>query len=329
VGTWFGTRQLEAEKTPRRKRSGAVRAARLRRPPGESDEWQLIRVSVGIVEVDRSGETWRAEAELADGSTLPLVGLAGSGIAADLLEPGRSARITGIVRRAHPSATDQRFAVAPRSRKDVVLGKLAVDDGEDGRDDAGGQEDDGGGDGRASGAASDGIDQGVLAATFSSLDALENHLVRVGGRVEAVVGRRLTLDDGTASGTVRLADSVDHVVSGLRVGEVINAVGRVQRHRVRGSEVVVDSAADVRRAASLAGQETVAAAETMAMVGGISGGLGSMSLATEPEEPLPSTMGAGWALPATAALALVSMLLLGSAGFLIWRSGRVDPAAEE
>ncbi len=132
VGTWFGARQIEAEKEPRRKRTRSVRAANLRRPPVESDEWRLVRVSVRISDVERSGDTWRAEAELASGSTLPIIGLAGSGIDGGLLEDGRKARVTGLVKRAHPSATDQRFAVAPRSRKDIRLGRLlgAVDDDE-------------------------------------------------------------------------------------------------------------------------------------------------------------------------------------------------------
>ena len=250
VGTWFGARQLEAEKEPRRKRSGAVRVANLRRPPVESDEWRLVRVAVRVTDTERSGDTWRAEAELADGSTLPIVGLAGAGIDGELLEPGRAARITGIVRRAHPSASDQRFAVAPRSRKDIRLGSLRGGDGRRERGRSGPGRGDGDSD-RALAAASGGSDPGVLAATLGSLDGLEDQLVRVGGRVETVADRRLTLDDGTARGTVRLAATMKQVEPGFYVGEVINATGRVERRGARAVEVVVGSAADVRRVASL------------------------------------------------------------------------------
>ena len=315
VGTWFGARQLEAAEQPRRKRSVTVRATTLPRPPGEADEWRLVRVSVRIVDIERSGDTWRAEAELADGSTLPVVGLAGSGIESDLLEPGRSARITGIVRRAHPSATDQRFAVAPRSHKDIVLGKLRVKDDEHAAEDDAADDDE-----RAFGAASDGADTGVFAATFGSLAGLEDRFVRVGGRIEAVAGRRLTLDDGTARGTVRLATTAEYVEPGFRVGEIVNAVGRVQRHRERGSEVVVESVADVRRAASLVGQGQISAAETFAAVAGRPAAVRGPQPAPELEAPASPAFPGTWVLLAVGALALVSVLLLGSAGFLAWRS---------
>ncbi len=250
VGTWFGARQLEAAKEPRRKRTGAVRVTNLRRPPVESDEWRLVRVAVRVTDIERSGDTWRAEAELPDGSTLPIVGLAGAGIDGELLEPGRAARVTGIVRRAHPSASDQRFAVAPRSRKDIRLGSLLLDEGD--TDEGGQGQDDADGDGdRGLVAAADSSDPGVFAATFGSLDGLEGRLVRVGGRVETVADRRLTLHDGTARGTVRFAATVEQVEPGFYVGEVINTTGRVERRGARAVEVVVGSAADVRRVASL------------------------------------------------------------------------------
>ena len=71
-------------------------------------------MTVRITRVERDGDAWRAEASLGAAGTLPIVGLARSGIPADALEEGRNATITGIVKRAHPSATDQRFGIAPR-----------------------------------------------------------------------------------------------------------------------------------------------------------------------------------------------------------------------
>ncbi len=132
IGTWYGAVQLEADEPPARLGRSRATATILRRPPSESDEWRLVSVTVRIVDVERSGDTWRAEATLGAAGDLPIVGVAGSGISADALEPGRSARIVGIVKRAHPSASDQRFALAPRSRKDIELGGVVqTDQGDD------------------------------------------------------------------------------------------------------------------------------------------------------------------------------------------------------
>jgi hypothetical protein len=320
VGTWFGARQLETQATPRRKRGGKVRAADLRRPPTAADEWRLVRVAVRITDVERSGDTWRAEAVLADGATLPIVGLAGSGIDRDLLEDGRAARITGLVKRAHPSASDQRFAIAPRSRKDIDLGRLhrqGDDDGTDERDD----------DERASGAAS-ADDDGVSAATLSSLDGLEGRIVRVGGRVEAVRQRRLTLDDGTAAGTVRLAERAGPLDPSLELGDVVNAVGRVQRRRDQTMEVVVGSAADLRRAAStrveaLSADRPVAARLPLAVASSLeSAGPADGTTASPPTSRV-------WYLFLLGAIALVACGSLVAASLLAWHQHRQPPEAPD
>jgi hypothetical protein len=317
VGTWFDARQLEAETLPRVKRRGAVRATGLRRPPAETDEWMLVRVSVRIADVERDGDTWRAEAELSDGSTLPIVGLAGSGIEGDLLESGRSARITGLVKRAHPSATDQRFGVAPRSRRDIRLGRLQPSDEEA----VGGPDDVADGDDPdVYGVASVSADSGVFAATLGSLDGLQDRLVRVGGRVEAVAERRLTIDDGTATGTVRLADTALPVDPEFRIGEVVNAVGRVRRHRARGPEVVVESVADVRRAASLLGSDDSLAVRDTGVATGRSPS--AVPVDSDGSERPPEGFVPGPALLLLGAIGLASLALLGAAGFIAWSSTR-------
>ena len=319
VGTWFGTRQLEAEKTPHRKRSRVVRPANLKRVPTEADEWKLVRVAVRITHIERSDDTWRAEAELADGSSLPVVGLAGAGIDAELLEPGRAARVSGIVRRAHPSASDQRFALAPRSRKDIRLGRLLALDDDDGRQDDDDRDDDDVGTWAAAGtpAAPD-----VFAATFGALDGLEGRLVRVGGRVEAVGDRSLTLDDGTAAGRVRLDDGIERFQPGFRMGEVVNAVGRVRRHRQRGSEVVVDSLADLRRAASLGASAVTQTTDRYAVVAALQADIELEAVEAEPPvQPAQASL-TGWAVLAICGLALASVSLLGAAGFVAWRGAR-------
>ena len=248
VGTWYGTRQLEAASTPKRKGRARVKPATLSHPPTEVDEWRLVKAWLTITEVARDGDTGRAEATLRSGVALPVAGLAGAGIDGQLLEPGRRARITGIVRRAHPSASDQRFALAPRSRKDIRLGEL-IDDPHDGDGDDGGDDDD---DDDIAAWGPNGIAaDGVVAATLVSLAGLDERVVRVGGRVTAITEQRLTLDDGTASGVVRIPQAVVPISPELQLGEVVNATGRVKRRTGGRREVVVDSAADIRRAAML------------------------------------------------------------------------------
>ena len=316
VGTWYDALQLEAESTPRPQGRRRVVASPLRRPPVASDEWRLVRVAVRITDIERDGDTWRAEAELADGASFPIVGLAGSRIDPTPLEPGRSARITGLVRRAHPAASDQRFAVAPRSRKDLAFGPRVAPAAAGTVAD---ELDTGTGDGSTPMAGDvAGADAVVLTATLGSLAGFVDQVVRIGGRVEAVDGRRLTLDDGTGRGTVRLGDAIEPVALALRVGEVLNATGLVQERRT-GLQVVVAAAADVRRAA-----RPVAAPMTALLSGAGSGR--DTGLADAPPT-------AAVVAPATAALDLPPLLalvglagsalaLLTTAAVLTWRAMR-------
>lgn len=317
VGTWFGTVQLEADDKPRVKGRGRVRATPLRRAPTEADEWRLVSVRIGVSDVERSGETWRAEVALAGGGRLPIVGLAGSGLEPDLLEPGREAWVTGIVRRAYPTASDQRFAVAPRSRADIRLGRLVVEDaadevlGPDGGDSAG--------DSPALGV----DDDGAVMATLGTLSQLNDRLVRVGGRLERVSERLLTLDDGTASGSVRLTDGMDAIEPVLRVGEVLNVTGRVRRRGRTAHEVVVESAADVRRAVSVSRPSTTRVSGALAgQVQGV-GAIPTVGPVTDEEGG--AAAGAGIdSLPLMLFAALVgaASLCFGAVGFLHWRARR-------
>jgi hypothetical protein len=251
VETWFGATQLEADEKPRSRGQRRVSASTLRRPPEASDEWRLVAVGVRITDVERDGETWRAEATLGSAGAVPIVGLARSGISADAIEEGRTARIVGIVRRAHPSASDQRFAIAPRSAKDVRLGRAVRAAGGDDEDDDGDDDD-----GSAIGIAAVGRgDDGLLIAGLGSLDSLADRQVRVGGRLERIAGRQLTLRDDTGSGAVRAPASAVELAPALALGEVLNVSGVVRRRGNGTSEVVVTSVADIRRAASLAAPE--------------------------------------------------------------------------
>lgn len=319
VGTWFGTVQLEADAKPRVKGGRRVEPSVLRRPPGEADESSLVTVRVAITDVERSDDTWRAEASLSSGARLPIAGLAGSGIAADVLEPGREAVITGIVRRAYPTATDQRFAVAPRSRKDIDLGRLVVAGspgaGADGLDDADGID--------GAGTAAENID-GAIVATLGTLPELDDQVVKVGGRLEQVVDRLLTLHDGTAEGKVRLGEGVVAIEPALRVGEVLNVTGRVRRRGRDSHEVVVDSAADVRRAVS------VTRPSTWSLLAGTGNDVLSIGSIPTVGPVTPHATSEAQGVPPALHSLLVLLLLggaaacLGTVGFLVWRSRRPD-----
>jgi DNA/RNA endonuclease YhcR with UshA esterase domain len=247
VETWFGAPQLEAAATPKRKGRKRVVPSVLRRPPTERDEWQLVVVTVRVNDVERSGETWRALTTLGAAGEIPVAGVAGSAIPSDTLEDGRTARIVGIVRRAHPQATDQRFTIVPRSTKDIrlgravddeagdgVVGPLAVVEGDDG-----------------AGGAGIALQDAAVAASLGSLDGFTGRVVRVGGRLDDVRARSFMLDDGTARRLVRLGSGSGEVRPQLREGEVVNVTGRVRKRKGAASEVVVRSAKDVRRAADL------------------------------------------------------------------------------
>ena len=58
----------------------SISPAALSRPPGERDEWQLVRLSGTVLKVERLGDRWRAEIQLADGAKVPIQGQAGVGI---------------------------------------------------------------------------------------------------------------------------------------------------------------------------------------------------------------------------------------------------------
>ena len=304
VGTWYDGRQLEAEETPQRVREGRAVPTILRRPPDSGDEWQLVAVTVRIADVERDGDAWRAEATLGAAGDLPIVGLAASGTSADGLEPGRAARIVGIVKRAHPSASDQRFAIAPRSAADIELGDSAP-----GGDPAGP-----GATGGAQGPADPGRtgvagDWAAPATTLDALATLADEVVRIGGRVTRIDGRRLTLDDGTAAVDLRLAAAVEPFEPGLQVDEVLNVVGRV-RGRPGRLEVMVRSSADVRRAvlAEPAGEEAPAAATSLAS-GRLPDGMAAPELLEGPAVPSDAPP----LLPLALVLAGLAVLLVGGA----------------
>jgi hypothetical protein len=248
VGAYYGAPQLAADAPVERLgRVGDPPPYRVTRGPlPEALEWRLIVAAGRIVELHRFGDSWRAELELPGGDRLPIVGLARSGIAASALEVGRSATVTGIVRRPYPTASDRRFALVPRGPSDVAVGP-AIDGRASSRAGAGAAS--GGGPG---GSTSAGPSAGTLPIDVELGDLAGNagRVVRVGGLVVGVDGLLVSLDDGSASVVVRLPEAADTLAADLRRGEAVNAVGRVVALG-DGWQVVVAGPADVWRAASL------------------------------------------------------------------------------
>jgi hypothetical protein len=98
---------------------GSLPAPRpLAEAPGTSLEGRLVRVQGTVLGVKRLGDRWRAEVRTSR-TTIVVAGLAGAGIPAATLREGATATIVGVVRRPHPTASDRRFAVVPRSPADV------------------------------------------------------------------------------------------------------------------------------------------------------------------------------------------------------------------
>jgi hypothetical protein len=293
-----------------------------------------VAVTVRIEHIERDGDTWRADATLGAAGDLPIVGLAGSGIPGDRIEEGRSARIIGLVKRAHPSASDQRFAVAPRSPRDVRLGRLV--DGEEALD---GDDGSGGHGGSDPGSGPQGPSAGTVSSSIDSLAEFEGATVRVGGRLTVLHARSLTLDDGTGRVIVHLSEGIA-IDPPLRLGEILNVSGSV---RVRGTdrpELVVRTGDDVLRAATL----TLGEDEGAVRSGLLAGTLDAMddpSSGGPPVAPGPAAVGASTDGPPLvllvlgAAVMLAGLALLGGAAatarpdLLVRLLGRQRPSAHD
>jgi hypothetical protein len=185
-------------------------------------------------------------------------GVERSGIAADALVEGRAATIVGIVKRAYPTASDQRFALVPRSSGDIRLGAASATE----RPDASGSPND------DPDATPDGVN-GLPAwpesfdpartpdgsapppndgnATVAVAD-LAGHLgqrVVVGGFVTAIDGARLTVQDETAATVVRLSGDALLVLERIAIGDLVNAAGVADRNAAGGIEIAVSDPADI------------------------------------------------------------------------------------
>ncbi len=262
VDTYYGAPQLDVDSQPTVSGQGPASPLLLRRVPVEADEWSLIRVTVRIGTVSKSGDAWRAEVTLSSGASMPVVGLAGSGIASTALIEGRDATLTGIVKRAYPTASDQRFALVPRSTADIVLGAVpqpspvpvATSGGSAAsvRPPASSSQVRGSDPplpDQSAAASSDAVagNGAAVSTTIDGLPSLVGQRVRVGGRITTVDGAIASLSDGTGQTSLRFMSAADAATVALAPDDLVNVIGWDAERDIGGTEVVVTAAADVSR----------------------------------------------------------------------------------
>jgi hypothetical protein len=266
----------------------------LRGAPGPAHEWRLVRLSGTIVEVQRLGSRWRIELQ-SGGARVPVSGLSGAHIPVTMFVEGRRATIIGIVRRPHPSATDRRFAIVPRSPLDVAVGPA----------EAGGSEAPGAGPGAGPGLAG-AEPTGPIDVDLARLTDHLGKTVRVGGLIVDLAADGVSIDDGTAVGSVVLEGEAGEYLPLLEPGDAINATGRVER-RAEALVVVVRDPAGLSRVGDLAELPSEAP--------------------TQPPEPkrvaeAPRTASSdpfGLGIPGTAGVASLVLISLASAGVTLLR----------
>jgi len=266
VGTAYGSPRLRVQTIERLGTSAMPAPLEIRGPLSDAHAWRLVAVTGRVEDVKKLGVRWRAE--LAVGTArVVVVGQSGTGIAATALVEGRAATVTGIVRRAFPSAADRRLSLLPRFASDVRLGAVSgatsASAGPSVR--PGGPDGAGGPRGSVPGsAAGPDADAGVPGnkstfplggsdvphANLAELAQFEDQMVLVGGLVTEDRADGFRLDDGTAVATVRLIDGAAEWIALVEPGDAINVVGRVEA-AADGFHVVVDDPARIALGSAL------------------------------------------------------------------------------
>jgi hypothetical protein len=233
------------------------------------------------------------------------VGSARAGIPATSLPEGATATITGLVKRPYPTATDQRFAIMPRDRADIVLlasPSTGPGNGPGSGSGAGTSPTGGQAVGLADRPAAPGAER-PLDVRLADLGAHDGELVRVGGRLVERRGRIIELQDASGRASARLPREA--IVSEPQAGELVNVVGRVERLG-RGWVVAARGPSDLQRLGRLASAD---GREAAAGVGGSAPATLDRGEGEAPQEPLQPPQ-----RPPSLGLALLALLGLGAAG---------------
>jgi hypothetical protein len=239
VGTYYGAPQLTATLAVD-KGAALTDATQVNSAPLSAGlEWRLVTVSGTIESVHKDGDAWRAELTL-NGGGIPIVGLERSGIPPTAIQAGRRATITGIVKRAYPTASDQRLQIVPRSIADIRLG-AAEASGQPGRPTS----------------RPGSTPHPVVTprpGTSGRPDAQSDPgAVLVGGVVARIDGAIVLLTAASGDNTVELVGDAAPLAATLRTGDLVNAIGK----RAPSGHVIVTDPADLVRVGA-AGATTTA-----------------------------------------------------------------------
>ena len=249
LGTAYGAPRIRASTIVSLGSGTVPTPRRIAGEPGVNDEAELVRLEGDVVDVQRLGDRWRAEVRTSR-AVVVVAGLAGAGIpAATLIEGGR-ATVTGVVRRPHPAASDRRFAVAPRAPADVRATGAPEGATASTRAATAGAPGAPGATGRPPWVAAPATTPEVPDADIATLADRLGRTVRVGGLVVAATEAGVVIDDGTATGELRLVGEAASLRPLLEPGDAVSAAGRVVAGTV-GPAVEVDDPAGLVRLGDL------------------------------------------------------------------------------
>jgi hypothetical protein len=227
---------------------------RITAAPGSQLEWRLVQASGRLDAIHRLGLRWRADL-IVGSSRIPVVGLTGSQIPVGRLLAGRRVTIVGIVRRAYPSAIDQRFAIDPRSVSDMSFEpadpiRPTSTDRPTGAGTAHGP---------AVGASGDTPPaSSEPSVDLRDLNAHRGQQVRVEGLVTGLKDALISLDDGTATGRLILTGAATPYLDLVEIGDPLDVVGLVEID-ASGPYLLVSDPNGVARAGN-PGTESIASA---------------------------------------------------------------------
>ena len=207
VGTWYGGLQLAADGRASVLGRTTASPVVLRRAPAAPTSGASSGSPCASRMCPGRARRGARRHPLGAGGSLPIVGVAGSHIPSTALAEGRSATITGIVKRAYPTAVGPAVrARPPRSARisSWVAIRPAPAPAPDVRAPPGRRPERRPGD--APGATDAVRTQPSWIPRWTALTGLAGRHVRVSGALRQVERSLLTIDDGSASALVRLLD---------------------------------------------------------------------------------------------------------------------------